>query len=188
MMIADPHLTFTCKICVDRFILSPSGVEKPQFLHFLDFGIYWCWQLVAIWESWTRMHYCKPSPIQRHQNRFCTPTPLWRNRAHKLWHSKAWQTDKKLSVFRRPGGWSNPSNFILNAHETKIIFSLLAHYRSKIFSTVHTFYALFDDTESVGTNWKITLNSFDENQFLLLSVGWAWASAQQLVLRLVATP
>jgi len=31
-------------------------------------------------------HY-KPSPIQRYQNRFCTPTPSWRNRTHNLWHS-----------------------------------------------------------------------------------------------------
>jgi len=30
------------------------------------------------------VHNYKPSPIQRHQNRLCTPTPSWRNRAHKL--------------------------------------------------------------------------------------------------------
>jgi len=62
------------KFCLDRFILSPSGGEKPQFLPFLNFGILWCRQLKAIWESWTRLHNYKPSPTQRHQNRFCTPT------------------------------------------------------------------------------------------------------------------
>ena len=30
------------------------------------------------------VHNYKPSAIQRHQNRFCTPTPSWRNRAHNL--------------------------------------------------------------------------------------------------------
>jgi len=62
--------------------------------------------------------YCvtlyKTSPIQRHQNRFCTPTPSWRDQAHNLWRSKAWwtnrQTDnKKLNVFGHPGGGWNPS-------------------------------------------------------------------------------
>ena len=34
-------------------------------------------------------------PIQRHQNRFCTPTPSRRNRAHNLWRSKAWRTNRQ---------------------------------------------------------------------------------------------
>jgi len=48
--------------------------------------------LATVWQSWTRMHNYKPSPIQRYQNRFCTPTPSWRNRAHKLRCSEVWQT------------------------------------------------------------------------------------------------
>jgi len=56
------------------------------------------------------VHNYKPSPIQRHQNRFCTPTPSWRNRAHDLWRSKAWRTSRqKLNVFGRPDGRWNPS-------------------------------------------------------------------------------
>jgi len=39
------------------------------------------------------------SPIQRHQRGFCTPTPSWRNRAHKLWRSKAWRTDRQTSGY-----------------------------------------------------------------------------------------
>ena len=36
------------------------------------------------------------------------PTPLWRNRANKLWRSKAWRADKKVNVYRQPGGGWNP--------------------------------------------------------------------------------
>jgi len=36
------------KFRLDRFIFSPSGGEKPQFLLLLDFGILWCRQLPAI--------------------------------------------------------------------------------------------------------------------------------------------
>jgi len=52
-------------------------------------------QLASISESWAPVHNSKPSPIQRHQNRFCTLTPSWRNQAHKLWRSKAWRKDKQ---------------------------------------------------------------------------------------------
>jgi len=31
------------------------------------------------------VHNYKPFPIQRYPNRFCSPTPSWRYRAHKLW-------------------------------------------------------------------------------------------------------
>ena len=65
--------------------------------------------MATVWQSWTWMLNYKPSPIQRHQNRFCTPTPSWRNRAHNLWHSKAWRTDRqtKTQRFGRPGrGWN----------------------------------------------------------------------------------
>ena len=43
----------------------------------------------------------EPSPIQRHQNSFCTPTPLWRNWAHKLWHWRAWRTDRQAKKTQR---------------------------------------------------------------------------------------
>jgi len=83
------------KFHLDRFIMSSYGGEKPQFLLFLDFGVLWCRHLAAVWESWTRLHNYKPSPIQLYQNRFCTPRPSWQNRAHKLWRSKAWWTNRQ---------------------------------------------------------------------------------------------
>jgi len=93
--IAHPGICLRVKFHIDRFILSPSGGEKPYFCHIFDFGIQWCRQLAAIWQSWARVHNYKPSPIQRCQNRFCTPTRSWRNREHKLWRPKAWRTDKQ---------------------------------------------------------------------------------------------
>jgi len=66
-------------------------------------------QLAAIWENWTQMHNYKPSPIQRHQNGSCSPTPSWRNWAH-LWHLKAWrtdrQTDRQTDKNSIGGGWN----------------------------------------------------------------------------------
>jgi len=93
--------------------------KNPIFTVFLDFGILWCRQLASVWQSWTRVNDYKLSLIQWHQNCFCTPTPSWRNRAHKLWHSKAWRTSRqtdrqtdrqtKNSTFLVPGSGWNPS-------------------------------------------------------------------------------
>ena len=45
-------------------------------------------------------------PYRRYRNRFCTPTPSSRNRVHKLWHSKAWRTDRqKTQRFWPPQWW-----------------------------------------------------------------------------------
>ena len=107
--IADPRYTLTVRLFCRRLL------EKPNF------AVFGLWHLVlspmaTVWQSWRQklntVHNYKPSPIQRHQNRLCTPTPSWRNRAHNLWRSKAWrtdkQTDKKLKVFGHPGGGWNP--------------------------------------------------------------------------------
>ena len=51
----------------------------------------------CISESWARVHSYKPSPIHRHQNHFCTPTPSYRNLAHNLWRSKAWRTNRQTN-------------------------------------------------------------------------------------------
>ena len=59
--------------------------------------------------------YCGQNPPHpMASNCFCTPTPSWRNRVHKLWHSKAWRTNRqtnkqKNSTFWPPGGGWNPS-------------------------------------------------------------------------------
>jgi len=97
--IADPRYTLTCRISSQWFILSPCVGEKPQFLPF--FGLRHL-VLSPIGNSLTKLntvHNYKPSPIQRHQNRFCTPTPSWQNRAHNLWRSKADKQTKKTQRF-----------------------------------------------------------------------------------------
>jgi len=80
------------KFRLDRFILSSSGGENPPI-----FVVFWtsAFSVVANWQQSDKvehgctLHNYKPSPTQRHQNRFCTLTPSWRNCAHKLWRSKA---------------------------------------------------------------------------------------------------
>jgi len=60
------------KFRLDRFILSPSGGEKLQILLF--FGQRFVVSPVGgNLRKLTQVHNYKPSPIQRHQNRFCTP-------------------------------------------------------------------------------------------------------------------
>jgi len=86
---------------------------------FAGFAVFWTsafssaasWH-AAVWESWARVHNYEPSPNQQYQNRFSTQTPSWRNRAHNLWRSKAWRTDRqtnkqKINVFGCPGGGWN---------------------------------------------------------------------------------
>jgi len=54
-----------CLICLFYCIWS---AKNPKFFYrFSDFGILCCRQLARYGESWTRMHNCKPSPIQRYQ-------------------------------------------------------------------------------------------------------------------------
>ena len=114
--IADPKCTFSCQNS-SRSVYSIALWRRKTPV----FAIFWTStfsdvdSLAAIWESWTRVHNYKPSLIQQRQNHSCTPTPSWQNWANKLWHSKvwrtnqAWWTDKKLNVFRHPGGGWNPS-------------------------------------------------------------------------------
>jgi len=70
------------KFRIDQFILSPSGGKKNP-----NFAVFWTsafcgvasWQQCEKVEHGCTMHNYRPSPIQRHQNRFCVPTPSWRN-------------------------------------------------------------------------------------------------------------
>jgi len=83
-------------VSIGLFCRPLAAKTRANFIFFLDFGILWCRQLAEIWGRWTWVCSYKPSPIQRHQNRFCSPTHSWRNQAHKLWHSKVWEkTDKQ---------------------------------------------------------------------------------------------
>jgi len=93
--ITDPWYTFKCQISSRPVYSLALCWLKSQFLPFFGFRHL---VLSAIGNSLTKtntVHNYKPSPIQRHQNRFCTPTPSWRNRAQNLWRWKAWRTDKQ---------------------------------------------------------------------------------------------
>ena len=75
------------KFRLDRFILSSCGGEKPQFLPFLPFFGLWHLVMSPIGINIRKLStgaQLQTFPFQRHQNRFCTLTPSWRNRAHKL--------------------------------------------------------------------------------------------------------
>jgi len=113
---AEPRSTLTTQIS-SRSVYSVAlwWRKTPKIYHLIDFGILWCRQLAAIWESWTRVHNHKSSPIQWHQNCFCTVTPSWWNCAHKIWCSNAWRTNRqtdrqKTQCFCHPGGQWNPSS------------------------------------------------------------------------------
>jgi len=122
--IADPWYTLTCQIssrsvysvalcwqkkqflpffALRHLVLLPSEVKWVGFNVPLNTFRFGC-QLAAVWESRTRVHNYKPSTIQRHQNRFCTPTPSWRNRAHSLTFKSVTnkQTDSQKNSFWPP--------------------------------------------------------------------------------------
>ena len=65
-----------------------------------------------------QLYIYKPSPIQRHQNRICTPTPSWRNRAHKLWRSKAWRTDRQPNRQKNQRFWPPQWRVKSEIHQT----------------------------------------------------------------------
>ena len=78
--IADPRYTLKCQIS-SRSVYSVTLCWRKIFLPF--FGLRHL-VLSPIGNSLTKLvHNYKPSPIQRHQNRFCTPTRL---------HSEIWRT------------------------------------------------------------------------------------------------
>jgi len=78
-----------CKFRLDRLILSPSGGEKPEILLFFGLQHFVVSPVGSNLRKLNTVHNYEPSPIQRHQTRFCIPTPSWRNRAHKLSRSQA---------------------------------------------------------------------------------------------------
>jgi len=105
-MLEQTHgLCLNAKFHLDRHILSPSGGENPKFYHFIDFGILWRHQLASYKESWTRVHNCKPSPIQQYQNRFYTTTVSWQNRMQKLRGSKEWWTHRQTDKLKTLRFW-----------------------------------------------------------------------------------
>ena len=83
--IADPQCTqLHAKFRVDRFILSPSGGEKTPL--FAVFGLRHL-AVSTVGNSLRNLNtvtQLQIFPYPRHQNCFCTQTPSWRNRAHKL--------------------------------------------------------------------------------------------------------
>jgi len=88
----------------------PVAAKKKQFLPFLPFFWTSAFSDVAnCHQSQKVEHRRTTTPIQRHQNRFCTPTPSRRNRARNSEvQNRDGQTDKhtdkKLNVLGHPGG------------------------------------------------------------------------------------
>jgi len=62
----------------DQFILSPSGGEKLKLLPFFGLRNLVMSTVGGNLRKLNTVHNYKPSPIQRRQNRFCTPMPSWR--------------------------------------------------------------------------------------------------------------
>jgi len=100
----------------------PVELRKSQFLPFFGLRHLVVSPIGSSLRKLNTVHNYKPSPIERYQNRFCTPTPSWRNRAYNLWRSKAWRTDrqtdrqtKKLNALAAPaaGEIRAPPNLVL---------------------------------------------------------------------------
>ena len=111
--IADPRSTLTCQIsCRSVYSVALWRRKTLNFCQFLRFFGLRHLVLSPIGNSLTKLHNYKPSPTQRHQKRFCTPTPSWRNRrTNSNVQKRDGQTDKqtnrqtkKLNVFGHPGG------------------------------------------------------------------------------------
>ena len=82
------------KICLDQFILLPSGGEKTQFFPFIGLQHLVMSTVGGNLRKLNTGAQLQPSPIQRYQNHFCTPSSGW-HRVHKLWCSKAWRHKKR---------------------------------------------------------------------------------------------
>jgi len=63
------------KFRLDRFILSHSGGENPQILSYFGLRHFVGSPVGGNLRKLNKNAQLQPSPTQRHQNRFCTPTP-----------------------------------------------------------------------------------------------------------------
>jgi len=75
--------------------MSPPVGEKPKFLPFFGLRHLVVSPLGSSLRKLDKLHNYKHFPIQWYENCFCNPTPSWRNRAHNLWRSKAWRTNRQ---------------------------------------------------------------------------------------------
>jgi len=66
------------------FILSPSGGKNSNFRCFFGLRHFVLSPLGTNLRKLNMDAQPQTSPIQRHQNRLCTPTRLWRHRAHNI--------------------------------------------------------------------------------------------------------
>jgi len=112
---ADQRSTLTCRISSPLVYSVTLWQQKTS-----NFAISWSSAFFGV-TSWRQSekveHRCTTTDLPLSigiKNRFCTPTPSWRNWAHNLWRSKAWRTDRptdkltrKLNVFHCPGGGWN---------------------------------------------------------------------------------
>jgi len=81
---------------LDRFILSPSGGENLQILSFCHLAVS---PVSGNLRKLNTSAQLQTFPYQRHQNRFCTPTPSWRNPAHTLTFKSVMNKQTKNSTF-----------------------------------------------------------------------------------------
>jgi len=69
-----------------------------------NFAVFWTWHLVLSptgnsLTKWNTNAQLQTFPIQRHQNRFGTSTPSWRNRAHVQKRDRQTDRQTKNSTF-----------------------------------------------------------------------------------------
>jgi len=104
---AEPWCTLRAKFRLDRFILPPSGSDKTLIFPF--FGLR---HFVVSPIAGNRIKLNTGAQLQTKASKSFTPS--WRNRAHKLWRSKAWRTNthKNSTFFAAPaaGEFRYPPN------------------------------------------------------------------------------
>jgi len=98
---ANPRYTLTCQISSRSVYSVALCWRKTPILPF--FGLRHL-VLSLIGNSLTKLNtgaQLQAFPYPAASKSFCTPIPSWRNRAHNLWRSKAWRTDKQTKKSQR---------------------------------------------------------------------------------------
>ena len=133
--IADPLHALTCQMSSRSVYFVALCWRKPPI-----FAVFWtsAFSVVANWQQSDKVEHgtqLQTFHIQRHQNRFCTPTPSWRNRAHKLWHSKTWRTNKQTDTHKNSTFLATPAAgemilrfFILDAFHVFNVFLYIYNF------------------------------------------------------------